>query len=130
MIMRFQGGIGHMSTRAATDVFKNDHDIRDSHWAWYVLNVQDENSEDGKDLEDGAMDADGSGAGDSGEAGEAGEVRVDRDEDELSESELVDYGYEQEDESVADSEEEENRDMGEEDDTTINELGAPSYAEY
>lgn len=42
-------------------------------------------------------------------------------------SKLIDYGYEIE---SKDNEEEDDRDAGEEDDTTIDELGALGYADF
>jgi hypothetical protein len=129
MIMRFRGGgVGHTSTRAATDIFKNDRDILDmkSHqarkeqYAPAPLNVEEEevneDHDDNMEAEDSEL-----------EAGEGHEVD---EEDELSESELVDYGYESEGKSEWEEEEWENRDVGEEDNSTIDELGALGYAEY
>ena len=49
-------------------------------------------------------------------------------EEDLSESELVDYGYGLESES--EDEEEEDREGGEEDDMTIDELNVLGYADY
>jgi hypothetical protein len=119
MIMRFRGGgVGHTSTRAATNVFKTDRDILDleSHHGrqeqYAPSNVEEEEGN-----EDNVMDVEGSVAGEVDE------------ENELSESELDDYGYEREGESESEGDEE-NRDVGEEDDTTIDELGALGFAEY
>jgi hypothetical protein len=125
MIMRFRGGgVGHTSTRAATDFFKKDLDILDmesrraQQERYAPLDLEDEegNEDTGNDLE---MDVEGS---------EAGDV----DEDELSETELVDYGYEQEGDSNSDEDGEEEEDwyVGEEEAATVDGLGALGYAEY
>ena len=50
-------------------------------------------------------------------------------EAQLSESELVDYRYEQESESE-EAEDDNNREFGEEDNTTIDELATLGYADY
>jgi hypothetical protein len=117
MIMRFRGGgVGHSSTRAATDLFKDDRDTLDMESRRARQNKCDPtNVEEEEDYDDIYMDSD------LREGSEAGEAEDE--EDELSESELVDYGYEQEEE------EEEHGDM-EEDDTIIDELGALDFADY
>ena len=129
MIMRFRGGgVGHTSTRAATNVFKADRDILDmkSHQdhqeqlesalpvtETYGVEEQDdeeENTAEALELEAGEMD-----------------------EGDLSESEVVDYGYEQEGdlgEEEEAEEEGEDGEGGEEDDTTIDELDVLGYADY
>ena len=122
--MRFRGGgVGHTSTRAATNVFKADRDVLDmkSHQGHQELEqaaphvAEPSNFEEEQDEEESTnMVADDS----EDEINEEGQ---------LSESELVDYGYEGEDES--DSEEEGNG-GGEEDDTTIDELDVLGYADY
>lgn len=127
--MRFRGGgVGHMSTRAATDVFKHDRDILDTdlrqarqdQYAHGPPNVE-EDSEGDSDLDDIYMDTEGSGAG---------EARVDEDNNsDVSESELDDYGYELNDEDLDEDLEEEDI-YGEEHDMTIDELGALGYGEY
>ncbi|KAF8810798.1 hypothetical protein BYT27DRAFT_7253415 [Phlegmacium glaucopus] len=117
MIMRFRGGgVGHLSTRAATDIFKNDRDSLDkkSQQSRKEPNME----EDGEDEMDTA---------DSG--GESEREEVDE-EGQVSESELFDYGYQLESESEEEEEEEEEREAGEEDDTTIDELGTLGYADY
>ena len=49
----------------------------------------------------------------------------------MSESELVDYGYEQESESEgAEDDLDDNRESGKEDNTTIDELTTLGYADY
>lgn len=122
--MRFRGGgVGHTSTRAATDIFKNDRDDLDAKLQQARKESIPPNVEDGAGSEDENMDTDGSGA-----ESEVEEVEVDE-EDQLSDSELVDYGYE----PVSDSEsgeEEEDRDGGEEDDTTVDELDTLGYADH
>jgi hypothetical protein len=127
MVMRFRGGgVDHLSTRAATDFFKNDRDKLDMK-SWRTRqeehappNVEDEDN----DSED--MVIDGS---EVGEPDSDSEV-YDLEDDELSESELVDYGYEVDDEE--EEEEEDGRDVREEDDTTgiIDELGELGFGEY
>jgi hypothetical protein len=94
MIMRFRGGgVGHMSTRAATDFFKNDRDILDMESCqarreqYAPPNVEERDNDS-----DIYMNTDSEGS----EAGEA--VIEDDDEVSASESELVDYGYELDDE--------------------------------
>ena len=131
--MRFRGGgVGHISTRAATDFFKHDRDIldmesrraRQKEYAPNPSNVEDEDTAaTGNDSED--MDTEDLEGGDT--VTEVYEFQV-VDDDELSESELVDYGYEVDGEDT--EEEEDDSDAREEDDTTIDELGALSYAEY
>jgi hypothetical protein len=128
--MRFRGGgVGHSSTRAATDVFKQDRDNMDieSRRA-REKQCAPPNVEEEEGNNDIYMDTDLEGS-----VSEAGEVDEDL-EDELpvSESELVDYGYERDGEDSEDSEDsdEDDRDVGEEDDTTIDELGALGYADY
>jgi hypothetical protein len=114
MIMRFRGGgVGHTSTRTATNIFKADRDIRDIMESHHREEDDDEN-----------IVAEGSEDGIGEEGG-------------LSESELADYGYEAEGESEEEEEdeeeeeeEEEDGEGGEEDDTTIDELDALGYADY
>jgi hypothetical protein len=143
MMMRFRGGgVGHMSTRAATDVFKTDRDDLDKQSRQArreASNVEDEeetgdeemngnesvrppNIDDIETIIEGANVED--------------EVEIDQ-EGELSESELIDYGYEpeiesdeDEDEDEEEPEEGEDRDVGEEDDITIDELAVLGYADY
>lgn len=122
MFMRFRGGgVGHTSTRAATDTFKSDRDgldIQSRQARNEAFNVEDEEAIGDDDVE---ATIEGANAEDFDQEGE------------LSESELIDYGYEPENESDEDEEEpedEEDRDAGEEDDTTIDELGILGYADY
>ena len=107
-----------MSTRAATDIFKDDRDTLDieSRRA-RQKECAPTNVEEEEDYDDIYMDS----ASDLGKGSEAGEAEDE--EDELSESELVDYGYEEEDED------EEHGDMGD-DDTIIEEDGALDFADY
>jgi hypothetical protein len=123
-IMRFRGGgVGHMSTRAATDFFKHDRDILDmksrrARQEEYAPrappNVEDDDDDDSED-----MDTDGS---------EVGEPEIYHlEDDDLSESELVDYGYEVDGEE---EDEEDDRDVREDDGTIIDELGALDFGEY
>ena len=119
--MRFRGGgVGHSSTRAATDTFKNDRDNLDITSQRAQRNSEPPThsnmEEDDDELEDEMPVID-----------EERDVEGDIDEDgQLSDSEVVDYGYEVESEL---DEEEEDREAGEEDDTT-GELGTLGYAEY
>lgn len=115
MMMRFRGGgVGHTSTRDATDILKTDRDELDRRSQQArrdTITVEDE------DISDEEMN---------------GNEPADR-EGELSESELFDYGYEPEiesDEDEEEPEEEEDRDVGEEDDTAIDELAVLGYADY
>ena len=122
-MMRFRGGgVGHTSTRAATDVFKQDLDILDMESRRtrqkHCAPPSDEEEEDDDNI---YMDAEVSGAG---------EVEEYEDEDELSESELVDYGYVDASDGEDSEEEEDSRDVGEGDDTTIDEVGALGFADY
>lgn len=120
--MRFRGGgVGHMSTRSATDIFKFDRDILDmeSRQAQQQQHAPPNVEEGDNDL-DIYMDTDSEGS-------EAGDNLKD-DEASASESELVDYGYELDEDDL--EEEEEDMDVREEDDTTIDELGALGYGEY
>jgi len=138
MMMRFHGGgVGHTSTWAATDAFKTDrNDLdRQSRQARNKASNVEEEEEIGDEEMNGNESArpsnidieriiEGANAED--------EVEIDE-EGELSESELIDYGYEPEIESDKDEEEpeeEEDRDVGEEDDTTIDELAILGYADY
>ena len=138
MMMRFRGGgVGHTSTRAATDAFKTDrNDLdRQSRQARNEASNVEEEEEIGDEEMNGNESArpsnidieriiEGANAED--------EVEIDE-EGELSESELIDYGYEPEiesDEDEEEPEEEEDRDVGEEDDTTIDELAVLGYADY
>jgi hypothetical protein len=111
MVMRFRGGgVGHTSTRAATDTFKNDRDELDAKSQQarkeqaMPLNME---GEEGMDDEMNAEDSDA----------ECSLVEEDEvDEDRLSDSELIDYGYELESESEEKgASEEDDREGGEED---------------
>ena len=126
MMMHFHGGgVRHSSTRAVTDTFKGDQDDLDikSQQAWKEssthLNV---------DEDEGMCDDEMSAEFSDGE-NEIEEDAVDK-EGQLSESELVDYGYEPESDSDEEEEEDNDREAGEEDDTTIDELGTLVYADY
>jgi hypothetical protein len=133
MIMRFRGGgVGHTSTRAATNVFKTDRDDLDmksrqleghqEHSARPV--AEPYNVEERDDEEDITTTI----------VAEDSEADIDEDsEGELSESEVFDYGYQSEDESGEEDEAEEEREDGEggeEDDMTIDELDVLGYADY
>lgn len=133
MVMRFRGGgVGHASTRAATDIFKEDRDTLDAesrdarHGQQQPTESQEEDF--GSDQEDGNPV--------NSEENQATEGHW-HDED-LSESELIDYGYEEgegqdgDDEEGGDDEEdseEDEEDAGGEDDV-IDELAALGFAEY
>ena len=121
MMMRFRGGgVGHSSTRAATDTFKSDRDDLDiiSQRARKVSQTHSNMDEDDDGMDDDEMDADG-------ERDIEGEVD---EEGLLSDSEVIDYGYEPE--SGSDEEEDNNREEGEEDDVAVDELGTLGYADY
>lgn len=112
--MRFRGGgVGHTSTRAATNVFKADRDALDiksgQEYQDHGGAPDIENDDNDTFLEDSEPD-----------------------EGDFSESEVVDYGYELEDASESGEEEEagEDGEGGEEDDTTIDELNVLGYADY
>ena len=124
--MRFRGsGVGHTSTRAATNTFKADRDILDtrSHQghqeqAGALLVTEVTEPPDVEEEQDDDSEED---------------LEADSDEGELSESELIDYGYELEDESNSDSnaeDAEEDGEGGEEDDTTLDELDILGYADH
>lgn len=110
--MRFRGGgVGHSSTRAASDIFKTDRDELDivSQQArkepqTHRSIVTDDSDDDGIMVEDDmeAENLDGEIEGDVDEEGQ------------VSDSEVVDYGYELE--SCSDEEENDDSDVGEEDD--------------
>jgi hypothetical protein len=137
MFMRFRGGgIGHTSTRAETDVFKTDRDDLD------IQSRQDRNDaldmDEEEDLGDEAREINElpfidiemiiEGAKANNEAGE----EVDQ-EGELMDSEVKDYGYESESELETDEDSDndsEEGEAGEEDDTTIDELGVLGYGDY
>jgi hypothetical protein len=127
MIMRFLGGgVGHTSTRAETNVFKADRDVLDmkshpSHQERAGLPLTEpSNVEEERDDEmDNII------------VTEDSEAEIEPDEDgELSESELVDYGYELEGESDLDSEEDEDGESGEDSDMMIDEPDVLGYADY
>ena len=125
MIMRFRGGgVGHTSTKAATNVFKTDRDILDLKRGFQDQGVMEPfNGEEQDDEEDINMTVDVVSEDLEGEINE----------DDLSESELVDYGYERErelEEEEAEEEEEYDGEGGEEDDLTIDELDVLGYADY
>ena len=122
MVMRFRGGgVGHASTRAATDVFKKDRDAmdinsRDARQKEYVEAQEGEGNDELADSEADSVDDQGD------------------DDDDLSESELVDYGYEKEsDEEESEEEEEEagsdDEEAGE-DAGIVEELAALGFGEY
>jgi hypothetical protein len=121
--MRFRGGgVGHLSTRAASDIFKNDRDELDipSQGArkeppTHPNTVTDE--------DDGMVEDDMNAENLDGELEREIEDKVDE-EVQLSDSEVVDYGYELESDS---DEEDDDREVGEEDDTSIGELGYGDY---
>ena len=122
MIMRFRGGgVGHTSTRAATNIFKADRDVLDMKsgqnkgppTVTEPYNVEDQDDEDMGEvfLEDSDVEID--------------------DEGELSESEVVDYRYELEEEEGEEEgpgDEDNDGEGGEEDDTAIDELDLLGYA--
>lgn len=115
MVMRFRGGgVGHTSTRAATDVFKKDRDTLDlkSYQARQIFS--DVENED-------CMSAD-----------EDSDERVEVDEGELSESELLDYGYGQGSDSEEEEGQEEDVEAGdlEENDVRIDDLAMLGYADF
>lgn len=116
--MRFRGGgIGHSSTRAATEILKNDRDELD------LSSHQDrtQTDMDGVAAEDDRLEM----VEDILE-GHEGEGDIEP-EAELSDSELVDYGYVREIES--DEESEEKDESGEEDGTAVDDLGTLEYAD-
>ena len=126
-----------MSTRAATDNFKTDRDDLDRQ-SWQAQN-EASNVEEEEEISDEEMNGNESARPSNIDVeriikGANAEDKVEIDEEgELSESELIDYGYEPEIESDKDEEEpeeEEDRDVGEEDDTTIDELAVLGYADY
>ena len=138
MMMRFcGGGVGHMSTQAATDAFKTDRDDLDRQSR--QARNEASNVEEEEEIGDEEMNGNESARPSNNDieriiegANAEDEVEIDE-EGELSESELIDYGYEPEIESNEDEEEpegEEDRDIGEEDDTTIDELAILGYADY
>ena len=124
--MCFHGGsVGHSSSQAATDTFKNDCNALD-----IVLLQARKVQQTHSDMEVG--DSVDTLADDDGVFFDDGEEEMEGDVDEeaqLSESELVDYRYGQESESE-EAEDDNDRESGEEDDTTIDELATLGYADY
>jgi hypothetical protein len=136
MLMRFRGGgVGHSSTRSATNSFKIDRDQLDM-----ILQQirKDSNTQRHPNMEEGDSDHDGTDHDviEMDVEKSAGEREIEGEVDEecqLSESELVDYGYEPDSELGSDEDSEEDdddREAGEEDDTTVDELGVLGYADY
>lgn len=108
MIMRFRGGgVGHTSTQAATNIFKSDRDnviiesqkARRREFQSGPLIIEAEVSEGEGDI----------GMTDGLDAEDLEEGEVDEEND-ASESELVDYGYGSDGESSDEGQEEEDRD--------------------
>ena len=154
MIMRFRGdGVGHTSTRAATNVFKADRDVLDTKSGQNTgaltdpgpepFNVEEQDDEDMAEdiVEDMAEVIAENMVEDIAEnmaEGMAEDFLVDAeaeidDEGDLSDSELVDYGYElgdsdSEEDGAGDEEDDDER--GEEDDAIIDELDELGYADY
>lgn len=125
--MRFRGGgVGHSSTRAATDTFKNDRDGLDM----ISQQARKEPRTHPNMEENNGTDDDGMDELEEISDGER-EIEGQDDEDQLSESELVDYGYELEGESE-EEDDDDDREPGEleEDNMIVNELGTLGYAEY
>ncbi|KDR69784.1 hypothetical protein GALMADRAFT_282494 [Galerina marginata CBS 339.88] len=114
------GGVGHASTRAATDMFKKDRDAmdissRDSRQKQHT-EAQEGEDQDNPDVDENQTQG--------------------CDDDELSESELIDYGYEDEEENDEEGEQgeddneeepEEGKDGGE---GVSEDLATLGYAEY
>jgi len=117
MVMRFRGGgVGHASTRVVTDVFKIDRDVmdissRDSRREQHAEARDDENQDTG-DID--------------------GDQNLGSEDEELSESELVDYGYEEEVENDSEDEksEDDNAKEDEGDEDIVEDLAALGYAEF
>ena len=153
--MRFRGGgVGHTSTRAATNVFKADRDVLDMKSGQNTgaltdpepFNVEERDDEDMAEIvEDMAEDIVENMAEDMAEnmAEDMAEVMAEDflveaeaeidDEGDLSDSELVDYGYElgdsdSEEDGAGDEEDDDVR--GEEDDAIRDELDELGYADY
>ncbi|KIM48502.1 hypothetical protein M413DRAFT_7405 [Hebeloma cylindrosporum] len=116
MFMRFRGGgVGHAAMRSVMDAFKNDHDdldIQSREARNEAFNLEQEEEMAEEELNENKI-------------ARGGEER------ELSEGELLDYGYEQEidldeeeegDEEDREEVDEEDREVGEEDNLTIDEL--------
>jgi hypothetical protein len=117
MVMRFRGGgVGHVSTRSATDTFKTDRDDLDIESQQSRKNqpISEDDGLNGDELCEEGLERDI----------EVGEGEVDE-EEWLSDSEVVDYGYELE--SDSDEEGEEDMEVHEEDETAVNELGCEDY---
>jgi len=123
MMMCFHGGgVGYSSMRAVTDTFKGDQDELD-------IKSQQAQKESSTHLEDeGTCDDEMSAEFSDGE-NEIEEDDVDE-EGQLSESELVDYGYKPDSDSDEEEEEDNDREASEKDDTTVDELGTLGYADY
>jgi hypothetical protein len=117
------GSVGQLSTRAVSDIFKNNRDELD-------ITSQGARKEPPThpntvtDEDDGMVEDDMNAENLDGELEREIEDKVDE-EDQLSDSEVVDYRYELE--SDPDEEEDDDREVGEEDDTSIGELGYGDY---
>ena len=162
MIMRFRGGgVGHTSTRAATNVFKADRDVLDMKSGQNTgaltdpgpepFNVEERDDEDMaedivedmaeviaenmvEDIAENMVEdiAENMAEGMAEDFLVDAEAEID-DEGDLSDSELVDYGYElgdsdSEEDGAGDEEDDDVR--GEEDDAIRDELDELGYADY
>jgi hypothetical protein len=121
--MRFRGGgVGHTSTRAATNTFKKDRDALDLKFRQRRASQEQLPVSDVKQPEDA----------DDCMSAEDSDDPVD--EGQLSESELLDYGYGQgsdSEEEEGQDEEEEDVEAGEEDnDVDIDDLAMLGYADF
>ena len=136
MFMHFcGGGISHTSTQAETDVFKTNHknlDIQSQQDQNDALDIEEEEEMgvkkmDRNELLSVEIEIISEGGNARDEAGE----EVDQ-EGELLDWELMDYGYKPEIGSDENNKEEEDREAGEEDYTTIDKfkLGVLEYADY
>ncbi|KAG1811133.1 uncharacterized protein BJ212DRAFT_1579186 [Suillus subaureus] len=131
MFMRFRGGgVGHKSTRSATQIFRNDHDPLDC--VAPGDNADSEEDEEASDSEEDeeASEGDEEGAAEGDEEGAAegaiDEGIIDQDEDEVGESEMEEFGYgglDQEEDDTDSDEDDSSSDNEDNDSDLDNDLG-------
>jgi hypothetical protein len=129
--MRFRGGgVGHVSTRVATDIFKEDRDTLDTE----SRNARQQQPTDSQEEDIGSDQENENQVNDK-----ENQVTEEGYDEDLSESELIDYGYE-----VGEEEEEDNKEGGDneeyegsessdvegEDNVAVDELAALGFGEY
>ena len=134
MMMRFRGGgVGHSSTRAASDIFKNDRDELDITSQRALIELRSHSNmeeDDGMPVDDGCHKLVDELKNDMNIENLDGEGDIDEivdEEGQLSDMELFDYGYKLPEESESSSEEDDDED---DDNATVGELGTLEYGDY